>query len=219
VAAANGEPAVLVGGAPVGRGGLVAEDGRARIEGERLETDDGAVLSRLRSNWRTIPRRTAFQCDANGNCRAGVRRIVLVCETSPPADQGIIDDSHPLADDAGPDQTEYDKALICETSAPEAQRSNRVDFTPPSALSRTSARRAEAQLWRKFHRIVARDLDPVDLPRSSDLEPEDFGAHKYVVVSQGATDHTQKKSLHAARAGPPRHSRSAPRLYPAPAGA
>jgi hypothetical protein len=68
----------------------------------------------------------------------------------------------------------------------------------PSALSRTSARRAEAQLWRKFDRIVARDLDPVDLPRSSDLEPEGFGGHKYVVVSHGATDHTQKKSLHAA---------------------
>jgi hypothetical protein len=37
--------------------------------------------------------------------------------------------SHPLADDAGPDQTEYDKAPISETSAPDAQRSNRMDFT------------------------------------------------------------------------------------------
>src|SRR4029077_21221730 len=42
---------------------------------------------------------------------------------------GIIADSHPLADDAGPGQTEYDKAPISETSAPDAQRSNRMDFT------------------------------------------------------------------------------------------
>src|SRR6266851_1119912 len=44
----DGEPAVFVGGALVGRGGLVANDGRARIEGQRLEAgvDDGAVLGR-----------------------------------------------------------------------------------------------------------------------------------------------------------------------------
>jgi hypothetical protein len=34
----DGEPAVLVGGALVSRGGLVADERRARIEGERLET-------------------------------------------------------------------------------------------------------------------------------------------------------------------------------------
>jgi hypothetical protein len=32
----NGEAAVLVGGALVGRGGLVTDERRARIEGERL---------------------------------------------------------------------------------------------------------------------------------------------------------------------------------------
>src|SRR6266446_9022484 len=44
----NGEPAVLVGGALVGCGGLVADERRARIEGERLEAgvDDGAVFCR-----------------------------------------------------------------------------------------------------------------------------------------------------------------------------
>jgi hypothetical protein len=33
----DGEPAVLVGGALVGRGGLIADKRRARIEGERLQ--------------------------------------------------------------------------------------------------------------------------------------------------------------------------------------
>ena len=44
----DGEPAVLVGGALIGRGGLVADQRRARIEGERLEAgvDDGAVPRR-----------------------------------------------------------------------------------------------------------------------------------------------------------------------------
>src|SRR6266446_5338427 len=42
------EPAVLVGGALVGRGGLVADERRAGVESERLEAgvDDRAVLGR-----------------------------------------------------------------------------------------------------------------------------------------------------------------------------
>ena len=46
--ARNTEPAVLVGGALVGGSGLVADERRAGIEGERLEPgiDDDAVLSR-----------------------------------------------------------------------------------------------------------------------------------------------------------------------------
>src|SRR5437870_5381611 len=46
--AGNADPAVLVGGALVGRSGLAAVERRARIEGERLEAgvDDGAVLGR-----------------------------------------------------------------------------------------------------------------------------------------------------------------------------
>jgi len=42
------EPPVLVAGAFVGCGGLVADGGRARIEGERLEAgvDDGTVRGR-----------------------------------------------------------------------------------------------------------------------------------------------------------------------------
>src|SRR3984893_389952 len=44
----DGEPAVLVGGALVGGGGLVADERRARIEGQPLEAggDDRAVLGR-----------------------------------------------------------------------------------------------------------------------------------------------------------------------------
>jgi hypothetical protein len=44
----DGEAAVLVGGALVGRGGFVADERRAGIEGQRLEVgvDDGAVLGR-----------------------------------------------------------------------------------------------------------------------------------------------------------------------------
>src|SRR5437870_10720713 len=46
--ARDGEAAVLVGGALIGGGGLVADERRARIEGERFETgvDDGAVFGR-----------------------------------------------------------------------------------------------------------------------------------------------------------------------------
>src|ERR1700730_1406961 len=44
----DGEPSVLVRGALIGRRGLVADDGRAGVEGERLEAgvDDRAVLGR-----------------------------------------------------------------------------------------------------------------------------------------------------------------------------
>ena len=44
----DGEAAVLVGGAVVGGGGLVADERRARVEGERLEAgiDDRAVFGR-----------------------------------------------------------------------------------------------------------------------------------------------------------------------------
>src|ERR1700737_3817359 len=44
----DGEAAVLVGGALVGGGGLVADERRARVESERLEAgvDDGGVLGR-----------------------------------------------------------------------------------------------------------------------------------------------------------------------------
>ena len=47
--ARDAEAAVLVGGALVGRGGLVADEGRPRVEGERLEAgvDDRAVLRRV----------------------------------------------------------------------------------------------------------------------------------------------------------------------------
>src|SRR5947209_19267302 len=46
--ARDAEAAVLVGGALVGGGGLVADNGRARVEGERLQAavDDGAVVGR-----------------------------------------------------------------------------------------------------------------------------------------------------------------------------
>src|SRR5271166_2530684 len=44
----DGKPSMLVGGALVGRGGLVADERRPRIEGERLEpgVDDRPVLGR-----------------------------------------------------------------------------------------------------------------------------------------------------------------------------
>jgi hypothetical protein len=44
----DGEPAVLVGGALLGRGGLVADQRRSGIEGQRLEAgvDDRPVLAR-----------------------------------------------------------------------------------------------------------------------------------------------------------------------------
>ena len=46
--AGDAEAAVLVGGALVGGGGLVADERRAGVEGQRLEAgvDDGAVLGR-----------------------------------------------------------------------------------------------------------------------------------------------------------------------------
>jgi hypothetical protein len=45
---ADGKPAVLVGGALVGGGGLVTDERRARVEGERLQAgvNDGAVVGR-----------------------------------------------------------------------------------------------------------------------------------------------------------------------------
>ena len=48
MAAGDAEAAVLVGGALVGGGGLVADQRRAGVEGERLEAgvDDGAVVGR-----------------------------------------------------------------------------------------------------------------------------------------------------------------------------
>jgi hypothetical protein len=64
-----------------------------------------------------------------GQSRCQVRRQLDALVTDRQPAIGIIDDSHPLADDAGPGQTEYDKAPISETSAPDAQRSNRMDFT------------------------------------------------------------------------------------------
>jgi hypothetical protein len=46
--AGDAEAAVLVGGALLGHGGLVAEERRTRVEGQRLKPglDDGAVLGR-----------------------------------------------------------------------------------------------------------------------------------------------------------------------------
>jgi hypothetical protein len=46
--ARNAEPAVLVGGALIAGGGLITDEGRPGIEGERLEAriDDGTVLGR-----------------------------------------------------------------------------------------------------------------------------------------------------------------------------
>jgi hypothetical protein len=48
VAPRDPEAAVLVGGALGGRGGLVADEGRPRVDGERLQAgvDDGAVVGR-----------------------------------------------------------------------------------------------------------------------------------------------------------------------------
>jgi hypothetical protein len=53
------EPAVLVGGALAGRGGLVADQRRARIEGERLEAGigDGAVIGRAAHHRRAQTKR------------------------------------------------------------------------------------------------------------------------------------------------------------------
>jgi len=46
--ARDAEPSVLVGGALVGGGGLVADEPRPRVEGKRLQpgVDGGAVLGR-----------------------------------------------------------------------------------------------------------------------------------------------------------------------------
>jgi hypothetical protein len=76
----DGEPAVLVGGALVGRGGLIADKRRARIEGERLQAGiDAGRRTRSSAAFRSGGTGSSNPASSSGESVANPTGLKRIC--------------------------------------------------------------------------------------------------------------------------------------------